>query len=303
MPKLYVADGTGKKNRAFELRKRTIFIGRSASNDVQIPDLTVSRKHLKMYTGGQMRIFYIEDLNSTNGTFIGDNPMKPGEAYQVNEKDIIIIGNTLLRLKGVPMADPFNITGKNPRKSNGNPTNNKQQVLEARERRLQPSVNVQFFSKTARHIRQTLSVDEIIEKILRLFFDALPRIDKAAIIICDGEKGQTKKVIARSRKGQGNGAFRYNETLLNRALEHRKAIKISSTIYATPPERSEKTDRSQIRSAMCVPMLHNSKVRGGIYLESFQGYDDGFRKEDHLVVQRLSSLVGATIDKASLLIH
>ena len=107
MPKLYIQDESDKKDRAFDLEEKTIFIGRSATNDIQIKDLTVSRKHLKIYAGGEMNIFFIEDLKSTNGTFIGGDLIEPGEAFQVDERDTITIGNTVLHLQGVLASSPL----------------------------------------------------------------------------------------------------------------------------------------------------------------------------------------------------
>lgn len=47
-----------------------IFIGRSASNDFSIPDDTVSARHARLnYRHNQ---WWIEDLKSTNGTFLND---------------------------------------------------------------------------------------------------------------------------------------------------------------------------------------------------------------------------------------
>jgi len=38
MPKLYIQDESDKKDRAFDLEEKTIFLGRSATNDIQIKD-------------------------------------------------------------------------------------------------------------------------------------------------------------------------------------------------------------------------------------------------------------------------
>lgn len=52
----------------FELNKSEIAIGRDVSNDFVINDAEVSRKHAKLILEGDR--FKIEDLNSTNGTYI-----------------------------------------------------------------------------------------------------------------------------------------------------------------------------------------------------------------------------------------
>ena len=52
----------------FELNKSEIFIGRDIANDIVINDAEVSRKHAQLTLEGDR--YKIEDLNSTNGTYI-----------------------------------------------------------------------------------------------------------------------------------------------------------------------------------------------------------------------------------------
>jgi GAF domain-containing protein len=152
-------------------------------------------------------------------------------------------------------------------------------------------------------LKQTVNINEILENALNYLFDVLPRINKAAIVLFDNQKAQVKQVIARSREGHGNGAARFSKALLNQVARDGKAIKLSNVIYESPADNSDKEQKSQTRSVLCVPMIRNSKIRGGIYVDSNLGLHDGFRKEDHLLLHRLSGLVAATIEKASLLLN
>ena len=302
MPKLYIQDVSDKKDRVFDLDKKTLFIGRSATNDIQIKDLTVSRKHLKIYTGGEMKLFFIEDLRSTNGTFIGDNPIEPGEAFQVDENDTITIGNTVLFLKDVLASRPLDIKDA----KTGHPkihTIKKDRLPIESERRSTSPKEQEFISRTSELLRQTVNINEILENALIYLFDVLPRINKAAIVLFDNQKSQVKRVIARSREGQGNGTARFSKALLRQVARDGKAIKLSNVIYESPTDNSDREQKTQTRSVLCVPMIRNSKIRGGIYVDSNLGLHDGFRKEDHLLLHRLSNLVAVTIEKASLLLN
>ncbi len=302
MPKLYIQDESDKKDRAFDLEEKTIFLGRSATNDIQIKDLTVSRKHLKIYAGGEMNIFFIEDLKSTNGTFIGGDLIEPGEAFQVDERDTITIGNTVLQLKGVLASSHLSEKAAKTRHPNIH-TNEKEGLSTENERRSTSPKEQEFISKTSELLEQTVNINEILENALNYLFDVLPRINKAAIVLFDNQKAQVKQVIARSREGKGNGTASFSKALLNQVARDGKAIKLSNIIYESPDDNSDKEQKSQTRSVLCVPMIRNSKIRGGIYVDSNLGLHDGFRKEDHLLLHRLSNLVAATIEKASLLLN
>ena len=54
----------------FELKKLRTAIGRHSDNDILIANLTISNHHAMITNEGG--VFYIQDNDSTNGTFIND---------------------------------------------------------------------------------------------------------------------------------------------------------------------------------------------------------------------------------------
>gem|GEM_PF-2858859 len=73
---------------------KTISFGRSPENDIVIQDVLVSTKHIAI-SMNEAGAFFIEDLNSTNGTLVQDNLIRGGR--QVITLDTIIkIGETTL---------------------------------------------------------------------------------------------------------------------------------------------------------------------------------------------------------------
>jgi len=65
-----------KKIKVKELKidKDEIIIGRDPGNDVQIDNIAVSREHAKIVR--DQNYYLIEDLNSTNGTFVNGKKKK-----------------------------------------------------------------------------------------------------------------------------------------------------------------------------------------------------------------------------------
>jgi len=76
--------------KVFELTAPVIWIGRDYANEVVINDAEVSRKHSRLtaQSGG----FILEDMGSTNGTFVngqrllGPHLLRPGELISFGEK-------------------------------------------------------------------------------------------------------------------------------------------------------------------------------------------------------------------------
>lgn len=76
-------------NQSYELNKDIVTLGRDITNDIVINDPEVSRHHLRMTRGAGG--FTIEDLGSTNGTFVngqrltGARPLRPGDMVGLGE--------------------------------------------------------------------------------------------------------------------------------------------------------------------------------------------------------------------------
>lgn len=89
--KLIVTKNKQEVNQ-IHLERTVITIGRKHVNDLHLDDLSVSGSHAKILTVGNDS--FIEDLNSTNGTFINGNRINKS---QLKNNDEIKIGEYQLR--------------------------------------------------------------------------------------------------------------------------------------------------------------------------------------------------------------
>ena len=282
--KLCIMEGPAK-GKKFDLKEKTMFIGRSARSDIQIKDIMVSRKHLKIFKVEET--LFIEDLMSTNGTRFNGEVITSGEAFEVGDGDTVSFGNTVIRFGEI----------LSPESSDTDTSSSKHNLIN--ERRTASPKKLEL-DKIAGMFGQSLNVDGMLEKLLGHVFDTLPRIDRAAILAFNNQKGQVEEVICRSRKENGNGTFRYNFGLLGQIIKDGKAVKVSDTTYVAQGDQSGDMDREQTSSTLYVPIVINTKVRGAMYLNSSPGSFEGFRKDDLSLLDNLSGLIGVAIGNSTI---
>ncbi len=86
---------------------KELFIGRLDAVHGIFPELDltndgglehgVSRRHARIYA--KNGVCYLEDMDSTNGTFLGDERLTPYLPYELHDGDIITLGTMRLRLR------------------------------------------------------------------------------------------------------------------------------------------------------------------------------------------------------------
>jgi pSer/pThr/pTyr-binding forkhead associated (FHA) protein len=77
--------------KKIETEKSEIIIGRSPKTDIQIDNLAVSKQHARLIK--QQDQYALEDLKSTNGTFLNDEKISRAN---LNHNDIITVGKHTL---------------------------------------------------------------------------------------------------------------------------------------------------------------------------------------------------------------
>lgn len=94
---------------AYTLEGDQLMIGRDSTNEIVINDAEVSRRHARLtFQGGK---YVLEDLGSTNGTFVngqrlaGPRVLKPGEVVSFGEQ-IVLVFEVVSIDPGATVASP-----------------------------------------------------------------------------------------------------------------------------------------------------------------------------------------------------
>lgn len=288
MPSLIVINGP-LKDQVFDLGSKEIFFcGRSPKmNDIALLDISVSRKHFKIFRIG--KDFFIEDLNSKHGTLVSGEPISPGEGFQINDGDLITVGNTVMQLtdtggrgsllKSASPLDP--LSGESA--SDDEPRKERRSAKE-----LELVFNVSELLKTQ------MDINAFFKAFLTLVLEALPRIDNASMFLVQGDdpKGKMTEIVADSHE---KSVSRYKKDILKRVVNEKKSIRMSNTDFELPQSYIEKGDTLEIKSAMGVPIISGKDLLGVIYIESIKPY--GFRKKDQFLLNSLVGPIAVAIEK------
>ena len=78
--------------KTFPLEKEEILLGRDLANDIPISDPEISRRHARFMMQGESIL--IEDLGSTNGTFL--NGQRISSPQQLRAGDVITLGEDIV---------------------------------------------------------------------------------------------------------------------------------------------------------------------------------------------------------------
>lgn len=292
MKDIFIFDGS-EKERSFDFKSEVMYIGRSPDNDIQIKDITVSRRHLKI-TKKEGR-YIIKDLGSKNGTYVDGNYIKPDLDIELKKSAPIVIGMSVICLgkecldSVATLKDYLNLTR----------TVGSGIVTPTQKRKMSNSKNMALLRKINSIISESYNINEISEKILDHILDHFKRVDRAVFILFieDGSGEHSELVISRSRKLGDDPFNRYSRLVVDKVIKNREPIMILDVRETKEVELSDTLKLLKIGSVMCSPLISGSNIRGVLYADSFEKLH-GFRKEDLALLTELTNLAAIAIDDA-----
>jgi len=289
MIKVFILNGP-HQGKSFKLEGDTTCIGRSPDNDIQIKDSSISRNHLKILK--KKKRYFVEDLRTTNGTFINGKRLEPGKEFEVKEGLPIVIGRVLISLGKASSEDSTNI--QNLADLSGELSTTGIFTLD-RRKPYTTTKNLDLIYKVSNVLVQSLDIDEILQKILDYIFDLLKRIDRGAILLINSDTGKLEQIIGRSKFDKEKTNISYSRTIAEKVMKEGKPFNMPDLSREDTENFSDSMRR--MKSVMCVPLISRSQVRGVIYVDSVDK-PFGFREEDLSLITSLSSPAAVAIENA-----
>jgi len=315
MPELIVKYPDRTPDR-FPLGRLRITLGRSARNDLCIPDPFASRVHAEVRREGEE--YFLQDLGSANGTLYnggtveGTVPLRAGGRIQIGETEIVFDDGTYHSSMGATMITD-NSSQSLPEATialaSGDRTTSG--LLEAIEgARTNPEEStvarvaregdlLALISKVGITLLASATLNETLEQIVSLVFEAVPA-DRCLLMMRDEANEDLRVAVARLRDRVGAvGEIRVSRNVMDEVIIRGKSV-LTSDAQHDPRFASGTVVLQGIRSVLAVPLGVSEKVFGIIYADS--PIAEGRFTEDHLkVLTTLASVAAIRVENARLI--
>lgn len=315
MPELIVKYPDRAPDR-FPLGRLRITLGRSARNDLCIPDPFASRVHAEVRREGEE--YFLQDLGSANGTLYnggtveGTVPLTAGGRIQIGETEIVFDDGTYHSSMGATMITDNSSTSLPEATialvSGDRTTSGLLEAIEGARTNPEESVAARvaregdllaLISKVGVTLLASSTLDETLEQIVSLVFEAVPA-DRCLLMMRDGEKEDMRVAVARLRDRVGEvGEIRVSRNVMDEVVMRGNSVLTSDALH-DPRFASGTMVLQGVRSVLAVPLGVAEKVFGIIYADS--PIAEGRFTEDHLkVLTTLASVAAIRVENARLI--
>ena len=183
---LFIKRGPGT-GRHFLLGKDLVILGRNADCTIPLDGRQISREHAHIqHQDGQ---FFLQDLGSSNGTFLNSERLAPNTLKLLTERDTFQIGPYLFELREAPpssgsIGETLDSTGGTLHVTETISVTNLDKLLLAPD----PAMKLQMVLETVRQLACALELDPLLDKLLQHLMKLCPQTDRFMVILCEDEK-------------------------------------------------------------------------------------------------------------------
>jgi len=290
-PRLTAISGRLKGN-VFTFEDLPVVIGRETTATLCVADASVSRRHSQIEREAEH--FVIEDLESLNGTFVNDVPVKRrklqhGDRVRIGDSQFIFLTHEadMTSSSEVHFEEGQVITGSTLQFRFND-------ALYVMARDLSALMKI---STTINAIR---GLEKLQKTLLDLLFEVVPA-ERGVVLLTDagaeGDEPVFGSVFGLDRERGQDASIKVSSKVTRWVLKHRESILITNQAEADNFGSSDSLVADQPASVMCVPLIMLDRSLGVIYLDTTE-LDTPF-DQDHLqLVSAISAITAVAIENA-----
>jgi Nif-specific regulatory protein len=279
------------KGSVFTIENLPVVIGRETAATLCIADASVSRRHSQI--DKEENKFVILDLESLNGTFINDVPVKRrtlqhGDRVRIGDSQFLFLmhdGDVTSKSSEVQFHDEHVASG-----STLQVRFNDALYLMARD--------LSALMKVSTTINAIRGVEELQRTLLELLFEVVPA-DRGAILLTSNsaevQDSEFASVFGLDRMRGPDQSIRVSRTITGAVLKQGESLLINNA-EAKGLEAPSLVDDRPV-SILCVPLIMLDRTMGVIYLDTKEP-DTVFDKDHLQLVSAISAITSVAIENA-----
>ena len=284
-----LASISGKlKGAIFALNEESLIIGRETAANLCIADASVSRRHAKIEKTDSG--FVLTDLESLNGSFVNDLPVKSrllehGDRVRIGDSQFLFLtheGDVTSRSSDVKLDEAHVVSGSTVQ-------------IRFDEAVYQMTRDLSALMKISTAINSIRGLDNLLQRLLELLFEVVPA-QRGAILLTSEGSFETSLVFGLDRVHGKNAAVHVSSTIVQQVLRDGVAL-LANDAPSETRLVSDSLIAARTHSVLCVPLILFDRKLGVLYLDSTQARDQFNR--DHLqLVTAIAGIAAVAIENA-----
>ena len=311
-----------------------VFLGRSRKHTqrhkeyINLQDADISRNHLKIFK--QDEDYFIQDLNSSNGTFLNEEYLTPGDVYPLHHRSEIRIGgaNILftqtepaygsLKKEYLEPADfidnhyagniDLQLVSQEVREpevsmlldASALMKNLQEKPDERESKNIELIRRLQAITKVSISLGAIREREELMETILDSIFEIYPTIERAFIVLAGQKGGPLIPLAIRTHDSTVPlNEISISRTIVDKVIKGGKSLLIMDAMGDEQYSAQESIANLSIRSVMCSPLLFKGEVLGMLQVDTAKS-PQLFTQEDLEVLTGISAMIAISVKNSQL---
>jgi two-component system NtrC family sensor kinase len=292
----------------------TVIIGRDRTCQLCIDDPQISRQHAKIVR--QTDAITIEDLNSSNGTFLNGVRVKTS-ALKLN--DLVTLGRStqlMVRRAGDTTSPRLPSASKNcgrpptavyrggPAEQHLPPTSTMSITRSLRSTQVMDLIgrshtSLRTMYRVLRLTSSILDLDLLLNNILDEVFATI-QAERAFVLLINPGSGQLEVKASRWQAKCGlDQCVSISQHIIAHVLEQRESVLLADAMADSTFGLAQSVVIHKIRSAMCSPLRGRSGIVGIIHVDT-STVSREFGEEDLLLLDAIGAVAGIAVENAQL---
>ncbi|HUG92781.1 MAG TPA: adenylate/guanylate cyclase domain-containing protein [Planctomycetaceae bacterium] len=149
---------------------------------------------------------------------------------------------------------------------------------------------INLFSQIGEALLSTTDLDEMLSALMDLVFSNVPG-QRGVFCLYDERSGELTPQVFKTRDERTQRSLKISDTITREAISSKRSLLINDVMSESKFAEAASIRALNITSAMCVPLYHDGRISGLIYVDT-QSRQQPFQ-EEHLKVMSVLSLFSA----------